>query len=218
MTSPIEWTWIWANSVWLWETGRPGVLQTIWLQSIRDDLVTEQQHQHFSAIKKNKVLKGILFTNIIFYSKYTLLLFSCLIMSDSLWPCGLLYARHPCPSATPRACSNSYATSRWCYSTISSSVFPFSSCLRSFPASGSFLLCQLFASGGQNIRASASTSVLLMNIQDSFPLGFTGLISLQSNWSSRVISNTTAQQNQFFNAQLPSLSNSHIHTWLVEKP
>ena len=98
------------------------------------------------------------------------------------------------------------------------SVIPFSSCLQSFPASGSFQISQLFTSGGQSIGVSASTSVLPMNIQDWFPLGWTGQISLQSNGLSRVFSNTTVQKHQFFGAQLPLQSNSHIHTWLLEKP
>ena len=101
---------------------------------------------------------------------------------------------------------------------ISSSVTPFSSRPQSFPESGSFQISQLFASGGQSIGVSASTSVLPMNIQDWFPLGWTGWISLQSKGLSRVFSNTTVQKNQFFGTQLSLLSNSHIHTWLLEKP
>ena len=108
-----------------------------------------------------------------------LLLFSCSIMSDSLQPHGLHHARLPCPSPSPRVCSNSCPLSQRCHPTISPSVIPFSSCLQSFPESGSFLMSGLFALGGQSMGASASTSVLLMNIQDWFPLGLTGLISLQ---------------------------------------
>ena len=111
-------------------------------------------------------------------------------MSDSLWPHGLQRARLPCPSPTPGAYSNSCPSSRWCHPTISSSVVLFSSCLQSFPASGSFQMSQSFASGGQSIGASASASVLPMNIQGWFPLRFTGLISLQSKRLSRVFSNT----------------------------
>ena len=103
--------------------------------------------------------------------------FSRSVVSDSLWPHGLQYARLPCPLPTPGACSNSCPSSRWCHPTISSSVVPFSSCLQSFPASGSFLMSQFFASGGQSIGASASALVFQMNIQDWFPLGLTGLIS-----------------------------------------
>ena len=114
--------------------------------------------------------------------------------------------------------SNSCLSRWWCHPTITSSVVPFSSCLQSFPASGSFQMSQLFTSGGQNIGVSASTSVLPMNTQDWFPLGWTGWISLQSKGLSRVFSNTTAQKHRFFSAQLSLWSNSHIHTWLLEKP
>ena len=124
------------------------------------------------------------------------------VVSDSLWPHGLQHTRPPCPSPTPGACSNSCPLSRWCHPTISSSVVPFSSCPKSFPASGSFQTSQLFASGGQSIGVSASASVLPMNIQNWSPLGWTGLISLQSKGLSRVFSNTTVQKHQFFNAQL----------------
>ena len=107
--------------------------------------------------------------------------------------------------------------SRWCYPSISSSVIPFSSCPQSFPALGSFPISQLFASGGQSIGVSASTSVLPMNIQD-WSLGWTGWTSLQSKGQSRVSSNTTVEKHQFFSAQPSSQSNSHIHTWPQEKP
>ena len=135
-----------------------------------------------------------------------------------LWPHGLLHARLPCPPPTPEACSNTCPSNWWCYPTILTSVTPFSSCLQSFPATGSFPMCQLFASGGQSIGASASASVLPMNIQDWFLLGLTGLISLQSKGLSRVFPNTAVQKHQFFSAQLSLWSNSHIHTWLQEKP
>ena len=144
--------------------------------------------------------------------------FSHSVVSDSFRPHGLQHTRLPCPSPTPRACSNSCSSSRWCHSTISSSVVPFSSCLQSFPASGSFLMSQFFASGGQSIGVSASASVLPMNIQDWFPLGWTDWISLQSKGLSRVFPKTTVQKHQFFSAQLCLWSNSHIHTWLLEKP
>ena len=144
------------------------------------------------------------------------LLFSCSVMSNSLWTHGLQHTRLPCPSPTPGACSNSCPLSRWCHPTISSSVILFSSCHQSFPASGSFPMNWLFASGGQNIGASAS--VLPMNIQDWFPLGLTGLISVQSKGLSRVFSNTTVQRHRFFSAQSFLLSSSHIPTWLLEKP
>ena len=139
-------------------------------------------------------------------------------MSDSLWPYELQHARLSCPSPFPGVCSNSCPLSQWCHSTFSSSVTPFSSYLQSFPASGSFPMSQLFLSGGQSIGASASGSVLLLNIQDWFPLGLTGLISLLSKGLSRVISSTTVWKYQFFSAQLFLWSNSHIHTWLLEQP
>ena len=144
--------------------------------------------------------------------------FSHSVVSDSLRPHGLQHTRPPCPSPTPGVCSNSCPLSQWCHPTISSSVIPFSSHLQSFPASGSFQMSQLFASGGQRIGVSASASVLPMNIQDYSPLGWTGLVSLLSKGLSRVFSNTTVQKHQFFGAQLSSQSNSHIHTWLLEKP
>ena len=127
--------------------------------------------------------------------------FSCSVMSNSLQPHGLQHARLPCPSPTPGALSNSSPLSHWCHPTISSSVVPFSPHLQSFPASGSFPMSQVFTSGGQSIGASASASVLPMNIQDWFPLRWTGLISLQSKGLSRVFSNTTVQKHQFFGPQ-----------------
>ena len=127
--------------------------------------------------------------------------FSQSVVSKSLRPHGLQHARLPCPSPTPRAYSNSCPSIQWCHPTISSSVIPFS-CPQSFPASGSFQMSQLFTSGGQSIGVSASASVLSLNIQDWFPLGWTGLFSLQSKRFSRVFSNTTVQKHQFFSAQL----------------
>ena len=144
--------------------------------------------------------------------------FSCSIVSDSLRPHGLQHARPPCPSQTPRVHSNSCPSSRWCHPAISSSVVPFSSCPQSLPVSESFPVSQLFAWGGQSIVVSASASVLPVNTQDWSPLGWTGLISLQSKGLLRVFSNTTVQKHQFFSAQLSSQSNSHIHTWPLEKP
>ena len=113
------------------------------------------------------------------------------------------HARPPCPSPTPGVHPNPCPLSRWCHPTISSSVVPFSSCLQSFPASGSFQMSQLFTSGGQNIAVSASTSVLPMNTQDWSPLGWTGWISLQSKGLSRVFSNTTVQKQQFLSLSIP---------------
>ena len=144
--------------------------------------------------------------------------FSCSVVSDSLWPHGLQHSRPPCPSPAPGVCSNSCPLSWWYCPTISSSVIPFSSCPQSFPASGSSPMSQFFASGGQSIGISASTSVLPMNTQDWFPLGCTGWISLQSKGLSRVFSNTTVQKHQFFGIQLSLWFNSHVHIWLLEKP
>ena len=121
-------------------------------------------------------------------------------MSDPLRPHGLQHARLPCPSPTPRVYSNSCPSCWWCHPTISSSVIPFSSCLQSFLASGSFQMSHFLASGGQSIGTSVSASVLPMNIQDWFPFGLTGLNSLQSKGLSRVFSNTTVQKHQFFGA------------------
>ena len=144
------------------------------------------------------------------------LLFSCSVVSDSLWPHGLKHTRLLCPSLFPGVCSNSCPLSRWCHPTISYSVIPISFCLQSFPASRSFLMSQFFASGCQSIGVSAS--VLSVNTQGWFPLGWTGWISLQSKGLSRVLSNTTVQKHQFFCTQLSLWSNSHTHTWLLEKP
>ena len=141
--------------------------------------------------------------------------FSHSVVSDSLWPHRLHHTRFPCSSPTLGACSNSCPLTQWCHPTISSSVVPFSSCLQSFPALGSFLVSQFFASGGQSMGASAS--VFPMNIQDWFSLWLTGLISLLSKGLSRVFSNTTVQKHQFFGTQLYLWSNSHIHVSAVLK-
>ena len=131
---------------------------------------------------------------------------------------GLQNSRLPCPSPTPGVYSNLCPRRWWCHLTISSSVIPFSSHLQSFPASGSFQMSQFFSSGGQSIGVSPSASDLPMNIQDGFPLGWTGFISLQSKGLSSVFSNTTVQKHQFFSVQCSLWSKSHIHTWLLENP
>ena len=141
--------------------------------------------------------------------------FSHSVVSNSLWLHELQHTRPPCPSPTPRVYPDSCPLSQWCHTTISPSVVPFSSCPQSFPASGSFPMSQLFASGSQSTGVSASASVLPMNTQDWSPSGWTGWISLQSKGLSRVFSNTTVQKHQFFGAQLSLWSNSHIHTWLT---
>ena len=139
-------------------------------------------------------------------------------MSDSLWPHGLQHTRLPCPSLSPEVCSNSCPLSRWCHPTVLSSVAPSSSCLQSFPVSGSFPMNLLFTLGGQSIGASASTSVLPVNIQGCFRGGLTHLISWQSKGLSRLFSRTAVWKNQFFGAQPSLWSNSHIHPWLLGKP
>ena len=144
--------------------------------------------------------------------------FSHSVVSDSLWPHESQHARPPCPSSTPRVYPNSCPLSRWCHQAISSSVVPFSPCLQSFPALGSFEMSQLFALGGQSIGFSVLASFLPMNTQDWSPSEWTGWISLQSKGLSNVFSNTTVQKHQFFGAQLSSQSNSHIHTWPLDKP
>ena len=144
--------------------------------------------------------------------------FSRSVVSNSLRLHESQHARPPCPSPALGVYINSCPLSRWCHPTISFSVVSFFSCPQSFPASGSFQMSQLFASGGQSIGVSASTSVLSMNTLVWSPLGWTGWISLQSKGLSRLFSNTTAQKHQFFSAQLPSQSNSYIHTWPLEKP
>ena len=144
--------------------------------------------------------------------------FSCSVMSDSLWPHESQHARPPCPLPTPGVHSDSCPSSQWCHPAISSSVIPFSSCPQSLPASESFPMSQLFAWGGQSTRASAQTLFLPKKSQGWSPSEWIGWISLQSKGLSRVFSNTTVQKHQFFSAQLSSQSNSHIHTWPLEKP
>ena len=156
--------------------------------------------------------------NFIHYLLYILLLFTHPIMSDSLQPYGLQYTRIPYPSLSLRVCSNACPLSCWCHPTTSFSVDSFSSCPPSFPASGPLPMSGLIASGGQRIGASASASLLPINIQVWFPLWLIGLISLQSREFSIAFSSTTVRKNQFFGT-LPSLwSNSHIFKRLLEKP
>ena len=143
---------------------------------------------------------------------WMLLSFSLSVVSNSLRARGLQHAKLTCPLPSPGVCSNSGPLSWWCHPTISSSAIPFSSCLKSVPASGSFTVSWLFTSGGQSIGASVSASVLPMYIQEWFPLGLTGLISLWSKGLSRVSSYTTVQKHQFFGAQPSWWSNAHIHT------
>ena len=161
-------------------------------------LVPISQHLRFGVEKKI-----IMIVNCLEHTTwhFSLIQFRNSVLSDSLRPHGLQYARPPCPSPTTGVYPDSCPLSRWCHPTILSSAVLFSSQLQSFPASGSFQMSQFFASGGQNIGVSASTSVLPMNTQD-WSLGWTGWISLQSKGLSRVFSNTTVQKHQFFGAQL----------------
>ena len=152
---------------------------------------TVQKHKFFSS-------QPSLWSN---SHSHTSVQFSNSVVSNSLCPHGLQHTRPPCPSPTLGACSNSCPSSWWCYPSISASVIS-SFCLQSFPASGSFLASQFFTSGGQSIGVLASASVLPMNIQDCFPSGWTGCISLQSKGHSKVFSNTTVQNCQFFGTQI----------------
>ena len=144
--------------------------------------------------------------------------FSLSVVSNSLWPHELQHARPLCPSPSPRVHSDSRPSSPWCHSAISSSVAPFSSCPQSLPASESLPMSQLFTWGGQSTGVSDLASFLPKNTQGWSPSEWTGWISLQSKGLSGVFSNTTVQKHQFFGAQPSSQSNSHIHTWLLEKP
>ena len=147
-----------------------------------------------------------------------MLLFSCLVVSDSLWPHGLQHTRPPCPLPSPEICSSSCPLHRWCHPAISSSDALFSFCLQSFPASGTSPMSQLLTSDDENTGASGSASVLPTRIQDWFPLNLTGLISLLSKELSGVFSSTTVWRYQFFGV-LPSLwSSSHNCTWPLGKP
>ena len=185
-------------------------------------MVTAFQHMGIAVRQKDKATKatrlcggpGFATHNLCDLKHIISVQFSCSVMSDSLRPHGPQHRRLPCPPPAPGACSNSRPLSQWWHPTTSSSVIPFSSCLQSFPESGSFPMSQFFASGGQSIRASAAASVLPMSIQDWFPLGWTDLISLQSRGLSRVFSNTTVQKHQFFGAQLYSPTLTSIHDYL----
>ena len=139
-------------------------------------------------------------------------------MSDSLWPHEPHHTRSPCPSPTPGVHPNPCLLCQWCHPPISSSVVPFSSYFQTLPASESFPMTQLFAWGGQRTRVSVSASLPPKKSQGWSPSEWTGWISLQSKVLLRVFSNTTVQTHQFFSVQLSSQSNSHIHTWPLEKP
>ena len=171
-----------------------------------------------STLNQGEILLHISSPLSFLFSQFSSVQFSRSVMSDSLRPHEPQHARPPCPSPTPRVHPNSCALSRWCHSAISSSVIPFSSFPQSLLASGSFPVSQLFTWGGQRVGVSASASVLPINTQDWYLLGWTGWISLQSKGLSRVFSNTTVQKQLFFSTQLSSQSNSLIHTWPLENP
>ena len=164
-----------------------------------------------NCVKRNRSLGGN-------YWSLSSVQFSCSVVSNSLQPHKSQHARPPCSSPSPGVHSNSRPLSRWCHPAISSLVIPFSSCPQSLPASESSLMSQLFAWGGQSTGVSALASFLPKKSQGWSPLEWTGCISLQSKGLSRVFSNTTVQKHQFFGTQLSSQSNSHIHTWPLEKP
>ena len=174
---------------------------------------------HISVFSQNpiKVSIKIFFLNETIVKIFSVQ-FSHSVVSNSLRPHELQHARPPCPSPTPGVYPNSCPLSQWCHPAISSSIITFSSCPQSLPASGSFPMSQLFIWGGQSIGVSALALVLPMNTQDWSPLEWTGWISLQSKGLSRVFSNTTVQKHRFVSTQLSSQSNSHIHTWSLEKP
>ena len=165
-----------------------------------------------------KILKVLISIHLLLLLITYLLLFSCSVVSNSLRPHALQHTRLPCTSLSPGVCSNSCSLNQWCHPTISSSVIPLSSCIQPFPASGSFPMSWPFASVGQSIGVSASTSVLPMNIQRWFLFGLTGLISSLSKGLSRVFSSTTVQKQQFFGSQPSLCFNPHVCTWLLEKP
>ena len=156
--------------------------------------------------------------NLSLHLKALLLLFSLSVMSVSLWPHGLQHARLPCPSLSLRVCSNSCPLSWWCHPSISHPLLPPSPPALNLSQHQGLFYSQLFTSGGQGIGASATASVLPVSIQGLFPFGLTGLISLQSQEFSRVFSNTTIWKYQFFSIQPSLWSNSHVCTWLLEKP
>ena len=174
--------------------------------------VTDTKNEHMSKILFHSLIIGGTSQMLQqfkgkFRDKHKLVHFSPSVMSDSLWSHGLQHTSPPCPLPTPGVYSNSCPLNRWCHPTISSSVIPFSSFLQSFPASGSYQMSQFFASGSYRIGVSVSASVLPMNIQGGFPLGWTGWISLKSKGLSRVFSNTTVKKHQFFSTQQIMLTN-----------
>ena len=178
---------------------------TLRMDDFKDKRNINRHDSQWEAVELHLMIKKLnIFNGLEKIYQFSSVHFILSVMFDSLQSHGLQNAMPSCPSPTPGVYSNSCPLSRWCHPTISSSAIPFSSPLQSFPALGSFPMSQLFSSGGQSIGISASTSVLPMNIQDWFPLGWTGWISLQFKGLWRVFSNTTVQKHQFFGSQ-PSL-------------
>ena len=186
--------------------GASGLSHKLPSVSVSEQVFSNAQINLLHTISQNMILISIF------------LCFCCSVVSDSLQLHGLQHASLLCPPTSPGVGLNSCPLSRWSYPIILTSAAPFSFCLQFFPISGSFPVSQLFASGGQSIRALASETVLPMNIQGWFPLELTGWISLWPKGLSRVFSSTTIQKHQFFSTQSSLWSNSHICTWLLEKP
>ena len=213
IASQTQWTWAWGNSRRLWRTGKHGMLQSM---GCEESDTTEQlnkmtTNRHMSCVCLRHI-QGV--DRHIYTLQNCSVQFSHSVVSNSLWLHGLQHTRLPCPSPSPGLCSNSCPSSWWCHPTISSSVAPFSLCPQCFPASGSFSVGLLFTSGGQSTGASASASVLPTNIQGWFPLGLTGLISLQSKELLRVFSSTMLKAtilrcSAFFMVQF-----SHLWFWM----
>ena len=205
------------SSVLVWRipgTGEPGGLPSMGLYRVGHDW------SDLTAAAEREIKETIPFTiatKRILRNQFSSVQFNCSVMSDSSRPHELQQARPPCPSTTPGVHSDSRPLGQWCYPAISSSFVPFS-CPQSLPASESFPMNQLIAWGGQSTGVSVLASFLPKKSQDWSPSEWTGWISLQSKGLSRVFSNTTVQKHQFFCAQPSSQSNSHIHTWLLEKP
>ena len=177
------------------------------LEPCLNSILHSMKHIIIYYIKKIKVTES-----------FSSVQFSPSVMSNSLQPHELQHARPPCPSSIPGVHSDSHPSSLWCHPAISSSVVPFSSCSQSLPASESFPMSQLFTWGGQSTGVSALASFPSKKSQGWSPSEWTGWISLQSKGLSRVFSNTTVQKHQFFGDHISSQSNSHIHTWPLEKP
>ena len=198
------------------------LLHLYWNKALMSKSDHDLIYFHYSSLSSFACKRSWLFfcnnSDVLLDDIFMVLWLSFLVISDSLWPQVLQHARLFCPPLYPGNCSNSGPLSPWCHPSISSSVTPFFSCLQSFSESGSFPMSWFFTPGGQDIGSSAAASVLPMNIQDWFPLGWTGWISLQSKGLSRIFSSPIVWKYQFFSAQSSLWSNSYIRTWLLEKP